>query len=155
MSLLSAIEVVNAATTSTRRYLEFLTEQKLGRKRHSLTRIQVVAGRFMFFDNSQWQVYSCQLPPRVGIRAEASATFVPHDRPGCETEIYVVTYEFRNGHAMIAARQALADNEVGDLIIDFRWLVRRCLEWYESRGSSLAELTEIADLTTLHAVPFV
>jgi archaellum component FlaC len=62
--------------------------------------------------------------------------------PGEQIEIRILDYDRHSGTTTFAARKEVP-GETGDIVIDFRWLVQRCLEWFQNRGASIPEVTAI------------
>jgi hypothetical protein len=64
-------------------------------------------------------------------------------QPGTQIEIYLIDYNRKSGEAEFAAKTGLPEGD-GCIDIDFRWLVRRCLDWYRSKGTSVAEIETVS-----------
>ena len=140
-----AQDVVNAVVVSTEKYLQLLTTQNGGQNRYPATQIQQQGE--MYFEDARWMAYRCKLAQYLSIRPDSSATFVPDAQPGTPIEIYLIDYNRKNGKTKFAAKTALPEGD-GCIDIDFRWLVRRCLDWYQSKGSSVAEVEVVSKLGT-------
>lgn len=146
MPFLTAREVVSAVVKSTQRYLEFLNDSNRGVERYGVTSIRPDDGASLLLENSIWSTYTCELALGLRIRSDSSATLEPEAAHMEDIEIRILEYDRRNGQTKFAARESVP-GETGFIVIDFRWLVRRCLEWYQKRGSSICDITGIATPT--------
>lgn len=142
MPFLTAREVVSAVVKSTQRYLEFLNDSNRGVERYGVTSIRSDDETSLLLENSIWSTYSCELPSGLRIRSDSSATLEPEAAHVEDIEIRILEYDRRDGQTRFAARNPVP-GETGFIVIDFRWLVRRCLEWYRQRGSSICDITGI------------
>ncbi|MCK4392025.1 hypothetical protein KAX17_03900 [Candidatus Bipolaricaulota bacterium] len=142
MPFLTAREVVSAVVKSTQRYLEFLNDSNRGVERYGVTSIRSDDETSLLLENSIWNTYSCELPSGLRIRSDSSATLEPEAAHVEDIEIRILEYDRRDGQTRFAARNPVP-GETGFIVIDFRWLVRRCLEWYRQRGSSICDITGI------------
>jgi len=132
---------VKAAVESTRRYLDFLEEQECGLQTYTAAGVQ---GREegLFFQNSRWSTYECRLPAPLRIPSDSSATFIRETAPGERIEIRILDYDRMSGDTAFAARFD-GIGETGKIVIDFRWLIQRCLDWFQNRGISISEVLAI------------
>ena len=135
-----AQEVVNAVVASTEKYLQLLTTQNGGVNRHRARHIQEKGE--LYFEDARWTAYRCKLDRFLSIRPDSSATFVADAQPGSQIEIYLIDYNRTSGETEFAAKTDLPEGD-GCIDIDFRWLVRRCLDWYRSKGTSVAEIEAV------------
>ena len=142
MPFLTAREVVSAVVKSTQRYLEFLNDSNRGVERYGVTSIRSDDETSLLLENSIWNTYSCELPSGLRIPSDSSATLEPEAAHVEDIEIRILEYDRRDGQTRFAARNPVP-GETGFIVIDFRWLVRRCLEWYRQRGSSICDITGI------------
>ena len=142
MPFLPPRDVVNAVVKSTERYLELLRREKRGVDKHRAERVLPKKGEDSYFEGSRWRVYCCTLQSHLDVRSDSSATFVSHMAPGEQIEIRVLDYDRHSGSTTFAARKEVL-GETGDIVIDFRWLVQRCLDWYQNCGASIPEVTAI------------
>ena len=142
MPFLPPRDVVNAVVKSTERYLEYLRCEDLGVDTHPAERVLPKKGEDSYFEGSRWRVYCCTLPAHLDVRSDSPATFVSHMAPGEPIEIRILDYDRHSGTTTFAARKEVP-GETGVIVIDFRWLVRRCLEWFQNRGASIPEVTAI------------
>lgn len=136
-----AQEVVNAVVASTEKYLQLLTTQNGGVNRHRARHIQEKGE--LYFEDARWTAYRCKLDRFLSIRPDSSATFVADAQPGSQIEIYLIDYNRKSGKTEFAAKTDLPEGD-GCIDIDFRWLVRRCLDWYRSKGTSVAEIETVS-----------
>jgi predicted nucleic acid-binding Zn-ribbon protein len=139
---LTAREVVGAVTKSTQRYLEFLTRSDRGVEKHAAVNIHSNDGASLLLENSIWSTYSCELPLGLRISSDSSATLEHGAAHVEDVEIRILQYDRRDGQTKFAVRNPVS-GETGFIVIDFRWLVRRCLEWYKLRGSSVCSITGV------------
>ncbi len=143
MPFLTAREVVSAVVKSTQRYLEFLNDSNRGVERYAAANIRSDDETSLLLENSIWSTYTCELPPGLRLRFDSSAaTLAPEAAHVEDIEIRILEYDRRDGQTRFAARNPVP-GETGFIVIDFRWLVRRCLEWYQQRGSSICDITGI------------
>ena len=142
---MSAQRVVNAVVVSTQKYLQLLINQNGGRSQYNAAQVQPQGE--IFFEDARWIAYQCKLNRFLSIRSDSSATFIPDSQPGTSIEIYLIDYNRKNGETRFAAKTGLPNGN-GRIVIDFRWLVKRCLDWYRSKGSSVAEVESVAKTGT-------
>lgn len=138
-----AQDVVNAVVASTEKYLKLLTAQNGGQNRYSAAHIKQQGE--LYFDDARWMAYRCKLARYLSIRPDSSATFVSDAQPGTPIEIYLIDYNRKSGETKFAAKTALPEGD-GSIDIDFRWLVRRCLDWYRGNGVAVAEVEAVSNL---------
>jgi len=129
-------DIVNAVVQSTTQYLQYLNEHGMGESRHLANHIVIRDGEDSFIGNAKWKTYSCSLPPHLTVRADSAATLLPNLAPGREIEVRLLEYDRRTG-ATLFATQSEIPGRSGNIIIDFRWIIRKCLYWYECHGSNL------------------
>jgi len=139
---LTAREVISAVVKSTQQYLEFLNENNRGIERYEAVNIRPDDGASQLLENSIWSTYTCGLRPGLRLRSDSSATLEPETAHAEDIEIRILEYDRRDGQTKFAARNSVPGAN-GSIVIDFRWLVRRCLEWYQQRGPSICNITGI------------
>jgi hypothetical protein len=142
MPFLPVAQVINAAAESTEKYLAFLTQSKTGRTTHEARGISRIQDSSTLLENVVWDIYRCTLPLHQTILSDSSATLIPDAVPGKEIEVRILNYDRRTGETILALRESVPSAK-GKVVIDFRWLVRRCLDWFRDRGSSIPNITEI------------
>lgn len=143
MSLKKEIEsVVKAVVDSTTRYFTFLSEHKLGVQTFPAHNIRSQNEQLSLFGDTSWRSYRCALPLHLTIHPDSSAKLTPYPEPGQEIEIRILDYDPRTGRTDLAAKKDVPWNE-GDITIDFRWLVQRCLEWYQKNGKNISHIKNI------------
>lgn len=54
---------------------------------------------------------------------------------------------------LAASSNGAFESDEGDLVIDFKWLLQRCLDWYEQRGDSVSELAAVLGSVRENALP--
>ncbi|MBU0606441.1 MAG: AAA family ATPase [Armatimonadetes bacterium] len=143
VSFLPAADIVNAAAESTKQYLAFLRDNGGGVQPHRAENIRAATEASLFLENTVWSSYQCDVPKHLTIRPDSAATLRVHASPGSEMEIRILEYDRRTGQTQFAARTPVL-GKTGEIIIDFRWLVQRCLDWLEQRGPSIADIAKIA-----------
>lgn len=143
MSFLPAAAIVNAAAKSAKQYLAFLHKNRAGVEMHRAKDIRLAENSSFLLENATWSIYYCELPKHLTVRSDSSATLKADAAPGSEIEIRILEYDRRTGQTEFASCVVVL-GKTGGIVIDFRWLVQRCLEWLERRGSSVAEIKEIA-----------
>lgn len=139
-------DVVNAVVKSSNKYFNFLSQQGLGIKGHNATNIHKIEYATLL-ENELISTYSCNLPANVSIRSDSSATLILDETPGDEIEIRIIDYDRRTGQTKFATKHPIEGN-MGKIIIDFRWIIRRCIEWYKSKGNNLPEITDFSGMNT-------
>jgi predicted nucleic acid-binding Zn-ribbon protein len=154
MPFLPAAAIVNAATASTKKYLAFLIENEANLERHRANNICSVEDQTLLLENSIWIKYQCELPQHRTIRSDSSATLIDYAAPGSKIEIHILEYDRRTGKTEFAS-QTPVHGTTGDIVIDFRWLVQRCLEWLQQRGSSVSAITKIKPYKPANPNPLV
>ncbi len=140
--MLEGKRVADAVLRSTERYLSFLTDQGRGVERHAVTSIRASEEGQQLLEGALWYTYLCELPPGLRLRPDSAATLSPDNSVTSDVEIRILRYDRRTGEAEVAARENVAFTS-GLIAVDFRWLVRRCLDWYREHGSSLCSLAEL------------
>jgi len=141
MPFVSVQEVIRAATESTEKYLDFLKKSDRGIEEYQVNELIEIPQLLLIEGKTQYQ-YFCRLPPHLSIRSDSSALYVPRENPAKRIPIHIVSYERRSGKTKLASQEKI-NNKGGNIFIDFRWLVKRCLEWFEKRGSKVANLEDL------------
>jgi hypothetical protein len=129
------MSVVEAVCESTERYLEFLRAQKQGNTHHDIHSITALKdplplGGVLHF------TYRGQLPLRLSVVQDSSATLILEPAPDKEIAIHILEYDRSNGRIEFASREPIV-GEKGQFLIDYVWLVERCLKWYRNRGVTI------------------
>ncbi len=129
------MSVVQAVCESTKRYLEFLREQRQGKTHHDISLITalkdpVPLGGVLHF------TYTGQLPLRLSIVQDSSATLILEAAPDNEIAIHILAYDRSNGRIEFASCGPVV-GEKGQFLIDYVWLIERCLKWYRNRGVTI------------------
>lgn len=138
--------LVKSVIGSTEKYILFLKENSRGVSRYDAHDIhQQIDNKEAFFENSVWQKYKCSLQPHLGIRPDP-ATFIPIDNPTTEIEIRILEYDRRTGLMSFAVKKQLTCT-TGKIVIDFRWIIKRCLDWYNNRSALICDIKEIKRYT--------
>lgn len=133
-------------------YLEFLGKSNGGQRRYRATGIRSVEDQYIPVENALWNKYQCELPKHLTLRPDSSATVIVQADPGNETEIRIIDYERRTGLTNFISKRHI-EGHSGDVIIDFRWLVRRCVEWYQQNGVSIKSIEDVHAITSNVSIP--
>lgn len=139
-SLRPSARVVEAAASATRLYLDFLAARGAGVERYPAQGIRPAAEEPLFLENTVWSTYSCELPKHLSLRTDSAAALAGS---GCGVEIRILDYDRRTGQAVFAAREPLPV-DAREVVVDFRWLVQRCLDWLERNGPSIPDFETVA-----------
>lgn len=135
--------LVQAVVRSTEKYFELLDKQRLGLQRYPARNVQRAEHIDQLMENSPWLGYSCNLAPHASIRSDTSAAIVSNQDPGREIEIRILSYVRHTGALKFISKEEIQDDS-GQLRIDFRWIVKRCLEWFQNRGTSIHSIETIS-----------
>jgi len=142
VSFRPAQEIVQAARDSTEKYLVFLRENDRGIDEYNVDQL-IEIPQLLFIEGKTQYQYLCRLPCHLRIRSDSSAVYAPREDPARQIPVHIVSYERRSGRAKLASQEKF-ESQGGKLSIDFRWLVQRCLEWFEERGGQVANLENLA-----------
>lgn len=138
--------IVDAVASSTRAYLGFLNnpnkQKPAGVTRHKATEVSLHEDGDSFLEDEVWKTYRCRLPSHQSVLSDYCATMTSDALPAKEVEIRILEYDRRSGLTKFAARTEIT-GQTGYILIDFRWLVKRCLEWFEVNGTAVAEIDQI------------
>lgn len=134
--------LVEAVAASTQRYYDFLTEHRAGESNYHITEIKLAGEALLLLENETCWEYHGKLASHLNIPSDSSATLTLNHAPDHEVEIRIREYDRRTGEVQFATKTELAGTE-GIVRIDFKWLVKRCLDWYQQRGTSLFTVEEI------------
>ena len=145
MPPLPAQVIVQAATQSTEQYLDFLKNNDRGIDEYTVDQLIEIPQLLLIEGKTQYQ-YLCRLPCRLRIRSDSSAVYAPKEDPVRQIPVHIVSYDRKSGRAKLASQEKI-ESQGGKLSIDFRWLVQRCLEWFEERGTQVANLENLAKRT--------
>lgn len=134
--------LVEAVAASTQRYYDFLSEHRAGENKHHITEIKLAGETLLLLENEAWLEYRGKLASHLNIPSDSSATLTLNHAPDHEVEIRIREYDRRTGEVQFATKGELVGTD-GIIRIDFKWLVKRCLDWYQQRGTSLFTAEEI------------
>lgn len=135
--------MIDTLTQSTRSYLALLSRSNTGTLRHPVCRITPLPDTFKSIENAAWPVITCSLPAGLKFHPDSGATLVPTTHPGRAIPIHILSYNSASGVARLAAHSIPADT-TGHLIIDFKWLLERLIQWLEKHGASIANPFQLA-----------
>ena len=130
-------DLIDTASKSTARYLDLLTQAGKGGKTHTATNVRPSPKRTTLIGNKSWPVIECDLPKHERFPPDSGAVFVPTNHPGRRIEAQILDYDRRSGRAEIAVEVLPPDKE-GLLVIDFKWLIKRCLDWLMKNGRNVS-----------------
>ena len=130
-------QVVQAVTQSTTAYLRYLTAHRVSEK-YRVWSLSRQDGLFAF-ENSLKHRYQARIETHRPIFPSTQTVFVPAGNPGSEMSAFVESYDRKTGHSWLIFDEVIPSNR-GHLLIDFRWLVQRCLNWYERNGGSVSDI---------------
>ena len=138
-------DIILAAIKSTQEYLAFLDEQTRGVERYDAEVIDPFREpEEKFFDNELFKEYILELPTKLKLNQETSCYYISKEA-GERIECVVAVYNKLNGVAKILFKKKL-NSKRGQIEIDFRWLVRRTLKWFEDSGDKIYSLSDIIKL---------
>ena len=130
-------KLVNTASQSTNQYLKLLTQAGKGEERHLVSSITPSPKSLALIGNQTWVVVDCELPKNESFPPDAGAAFVPTNHPGTRIGAQILAYDRRSGRAELALVEMPPD-QIGELVIDFKWLIERCLTWLKKNGSHIS-----------------
>lgn len=131
-------EMVNTLTQSTQAYLDLLTNANGGTASHQATHIVPVPDELEPIENQPWPVISCRLPHHQKFPQDSGASLVPTGHPGHAIRAQILAYDPQTGMAKLAVETPPPDTtSTGTLVIDFKWLIRRLLEWLQQHGADV------------------
>lgn len=142
---LQANIIVNAVSESAKKYYNFLVQNKAGFNDFTAEQIFKNNNEATLIENETWKEYICSVPSRMRIFQDSSATLIPANAPGTQIEIRIEEYDRRTGRLKLYSKDDILGT-TAKIIIDFRWLVNRCLKWYQNNGKSIPEITKIGDI---------
>lgn len=126
------MSVVQALTDSTKAYLAWLDEQQqvsvLGHVREI-----VVMQENMIVEGVSWTRHTGRTA--VGTKLSLDSPLLLRTQNG-EHEIRLTAYDRMTGNLEFVAMEAIEDR-AGSLVMSFRWLVQRVLNWLEHRGTCI------------------
>ncbi len=130
--------MIDTLKKSTESYLELLAQTAGGIVRHDASCIARIPDRFAPIENKAWPVIICVLPRRLKFPPDSGATLVPNSQPGRAIPVQILSYDPNSGNAEIAVEEDPLD-ATGHLIIDFKWLIRRLLQWLTQHGTNIGD----------------
>lgn len=146
--------VVDAATASTVRYLEVLEQTKRGVEHYVAQNVRLVEENALLLEGGLWSRYECELVIHLPVRPDTGAHLVTHDAPGTKVPVHIIEYDRRTGRTEFAAQLPVIGVS-GQLVVDYKWLVKRVLEWLQRHGASLhhvGRLTGPSDTSPVRTV---
>lgn len=130
-------QLINAASKSTAGYLDILTQAGKGVARHRASNVAQSPNQVTLIGNQTWPIIQCELPKHENFPPDSGAIFVPANHPGKQISAHILAYDRRSGRAEIAVEEMPSDKD-GELVIDFKWLIKRCLDWLTKNGSKIS-----------------
>lgn len=130
-------DLVNAVSGSTAAYLALLRKNGNGRQEHQAWNVRESVRKLVLIDNETWPMIACTIDTNQKLITDSGAYFVSSEQPGTEILAQILSYDPKTGHAELAVK-TLPAGESGRLIIDFTWLIERCLRWLETNGPRIS-----------------
>lgn len=143
MSDKKAAEMIDTLTQSTKAYLSLLEGAQGGNVRHFTSHIELVPNGFELIENRAWPVITCVLPHHLKFPVDSGATLVPTGHPGRAIPAQILAYDPKSGRAKIAVEEDPPD-ATGHLVIDFKWLIKRLIQWLERHGTNIGNPFRLA-----------
>lgn len=135
--------MIDTLAHSTKAYLALLEKTKGATQTHLASHIVLVPDRLELIENRKWLVITCDLEHHLRFSSDSGATLVPIGHPGRGIPAQILEYDPRSGRAKIAVEENPPDTE-GHLVIDFKWLIRRLLQWLEKHGENVCDPFRLA-----------
>ena len=135
--------MIDTLTQSSKAYLALLEGGNGGNQSHPASKINLIPNVFEFIENKAWPVITCKLPPKLKFSPDSGATLVPSNHPGRAIPIQILEYDPPSGFAKIALEENPQDS-TGQLVIDFKWLIIRLIQWLEKHGTNVGNPFQLA-----------
>ena len=135
--MIAIAQLINTASQSTASYLALLTQAGKGETRHSASNVRPSPKNVALIGNQSWPVILCELPKHEKFPPDSGAIFVSSSHPGNQIGAQILDYDSRSGRTEIAVEE-IPFGEQGELVIDFKWLIKRCLDWLTKNGSNIS-----------------
>jgi hypothetical protein len=135
--MIAIAQLIDTASQSTASYLALLTQAGKGATRHSASNVRPSPKNVALIGNQSWPVILCELPKHEKFPPDSGAIFVSSHNPGKQIGAQVLAYDSHSGRTEIAVEE-IPHGEEGELVIDFKWLIKRCLDWLTKNGSNIS-----------------
>lgn len=135
--MIAIAQLIDTASQSTASYLALLTKSGKGETRHPASNVRPSPKSVALIGNQSWPVILCELPKHEKFPPDSGAIFVSSVHPGKQIGAQILDYDNRSGRTEIAVEE-MPHGEEGELVIDFKWLIKRCLDWLTKNGSSIS-----------------
>jgi hypothetical protein len=135
--MIAIAQLIDTASQSTASYLALLTQAGKGETRHSASNVRPSPKNIALIGNQSWPVILCELPNYQKFPPDSGAIFVSSSHPGKQIGAQILAYDSRSGRTEIAVEE-IPSGEEGELVIDFKWLIKRCLDWLTKNGSNIS-----------------
>ncbi|MEX1116212.1 MAG: AAA domain-containing protein [Akkermansiaceae bacterium] len=152
--MITIAQLINTASQSTASYLALLTQANKGGTRHSASNVRPSPKNVALVGNQSWPVILCELPKHEKFPPDSGAIFVSSSHPGKQIGAQILDYDSRSGRAEIAVEE-MPSGEEGELVIDFKWLIKRCLDWLTKNGSNISNPFLLPTCDSVHFRPAV
>ena len=135
--MIAIANLINTASQSTASYLALLTQAGKGQARHRASNVRPSPKKVALIGNQSWPVILCELPKHEKFPPDSGAIFVSSSHPGKQIDAQILDYDRRSGRTELAVEEIPSGQE-GELVIDFKWLIKRCLDWLTKNGSNIS-----------------
>lgn len=135
--MIAIAQLINTATQSTASYLGLLTQAGKGEQSHPATNVRPSPKYAALIGNQSWPVILCDLPKHQKFPPDSGAIFKSSSHPGKKIGAQILDYDSHSGRTEIAVEE-IPPGQEGELVIDFKWLIKRCLDWLMKNGSNIS-----------------
>ena len=139
-----SIQMINTLTQSSNAYLALLQQTQGGTERYLASHIALLPNGFEPIENRAWPVITCILPHHLKFRVDSCASLVPTGHPGRAIPAQILAYDPQSGHAKMAVEESPPD-ATGHLVIDFKWIIERLIQWLTKNGANIENPFRFAD----------
>lgn len=129
--------ITEAAIRSTEAYLEFLTRQHKNVERYAVCPLDEPQGETCFLQGGLHFLYLYAADQRLQVLPSDTVRYLVDDS-GDALDPVVKSYDPKTGRLELAFVKEIAVGPAR-IEVDFKWLVRRCLEWFRENGSTIGQ----------------
>ena len=134
-------ELISSVIKSIETYLDILAEKGRGEEKYFVRKIENDESSRLI-DNNIQIVHTCYIGEKLNIRLDEGARLCLIEKPTENIPIHILNYDKKSGLLSFGCRNSL-QAESGNIFIDFKWLVKRCLNWYKENGQKIKDPEEI------------